>query len=404
MPMQETEHKESTMHANSHERQTDTSGQTDMPGQTGTSGQTDKRQTDTSEQKDKRQTDKSGQTDTSEQKDTSGQTDMRQTTTTSRRASRDVLIGVSSVSGTDGFLFEGRRTGSTTSTGSPTGTAVQACDVNGDGYADMIVGAPDGYLADFVPGYVYVVFGKANGWPRVFNKDTALTGSNGFTIRGRDSEFAAPQFGKALACGDVNNDGYMDILIGAPEDSEVFVVFGKAPQYVWAAELNVGILDGRNGFSFFSSGYQGLSIASCDVDGDKISDLISTWVNDAVSMVLVIWGKTTGWASTVSTSFLAEDEGFYINIEDDVYVSVGMLQVACGDINGDGVSDVVIGSQNSRGSSSGFNRGEVFTYLCTYIYIYIIRFGQKLGICMYVRTCIRIALASPKYRGTCTYT
>jgi len=95
-----------------------------------------------------------------------------------------------------------------------------AGDVNGDGFADLIIGADrasPGDIDSYSSGAVYVVFGEANG----FGPDldlSSLDGSNGFRLTG---VAAGDRAGMSVsAAGDVNGDGFGDIIIGAAHDND----------------------------------------------------------------------------------------------------------------------------------------------------------------------------------------
>ena len=88
-----------------------------------------------------------------------------------------------------------------------------AGDINNDGYDDIIIGAtfadPNG---DDASGESYVVFGKASGYSASLEL-SSLNGTNGFVINGID---AGDNSGYSVSsAGDINNDGYDDIIIGA---------------------------------------------------------------------------------------------------------------------------------------------------------------------------------------------
>src|SRR5262245_35486130 len=84
-----------------------------------------------------------------------------------------------------------------------------AGDVNGDGFDDFVIGAlTQGPIG---AGAAYVVFGGSSGFPAVTNL-ASLNGTNGFKLSGHSSnEFA----GGSVAGGDVNGDGFSDIIVGA---------------------------------------------------------------------------------------------------------------------------------------------------------------------------------------------
>src|SRR5262249_45827950 len=148
----------------------------------------------------------------------------------------------------NGFTFFGAEASDTA------GYSVSAAgDVNRDGFDDMIVGARGGDGAangKLNTGDTYIVFGKPT-WTATMDP-TNLNGTTGFAIYGVDPGERA---GKSVSgAGDVNGDGFDDLLIsaymadgtgnGAPDAGESYVVFGKS---TWDPTFDLTTLNGTNG-------------------------------------------------------------------------------------------------------------------------------------------------------------
>ena len=147
--------------------------------------------------------------------------------------------------GTNGFRIDGEAAGDFS------GRAVAgAGDVNGDGFADVIIGAIYASANGVKAGAAYVVFGASPAFSSTIEL-SALDGTNGFKING---EKAGDQSGFSVAsAGDVNGDGVADLIIGArgadPNGSKSgasYVVFGQSSGF--SSSLDLSALDGTNGF------------------------------------------------------------------------------------------------------------------------------------------------------------
>ena len=181
------------------------------------------------------------------------------------------------LNGSNGFAING------IAAGDLSGFSVSSAgDVNGDGIDDLIIGAiwadPNGLS---YAGQSYVVFGSNSGFGDSLNL-WDLNGSNGFAINGIG---ANDQSGLSVSsAGDVNGDGFDDLIIGANSAEpngisyagQSYVVFGSNSGF--SDSLNLGDLNGSNGFAINGIGANdrsGSSVSSAgDVNGDGFDDLI----------------------------------------------------------------------------------------------------------------------------------
>jgi hypothetical protein len=224
------------------------------------------------------------------------------------------------------------------------GTSVStAGDVNGDGFADVIVGAPSYTNGQSNEGAAFVWHGSASG---------LNNGTNGSPTSGPwwiDSDQAEASFGHAVStAGDVNGDGYADILIGAHRYNHGQTDEGG----VWLHPgSDTGILDEWINFDEGdqTEAWFGFSVATAgDVNGDGFADVIvgaPLYTNDQTEEgAAYVWHGSAGGISE-TRDWWAEGNGGTAHY--------GSSVATAGDVNGDGYSDIVVGApgDNSHGGT-----------------------------------------------------
>ncbi|MGL1922598.1 MAG: FG-GAP-like repeat-containing protein [Hyphomicrobiales bacterium] len=264
-------------------------------------------------------------------------------------------VSLSVLDGTNGFRLDGAKKDD------DAGYSVSSAgDVNGDGYDDIIIAAPEAdHNGKANNGSSYVVFGGREGFLANKNLST-LDGSDGFRLDGVNINDQAGR--QVSSAGDINDDGYDDIIIGASKaDNNIngsgssFVVFGKAGGF--AAGMNLSTLDGENGFRLDGGGiadYSGVSVANAgDVNGDGYDDIIigANGAENNSGSSYVVFGNKNGYDPTLDLDNLGLN-GFEIGGEVGAagHDYSGGSVASAGDVNGDGYDDIIIGATHADGS------------------------------------------------------
>jgi len=157
---------------------------------------------------------------------------------------------------------------------------------------------------------------RAVGFGASFNLST-LNGINGFVLNGIDaSDFSG---GSVSSAGDINGDGFDDVIIGASlanpnsnvQAGESYVVFGQAGGF--GASFNLSALNGTNGFvinGIDGSDQSGVSVSSAgDINGDGFDDLIIGAADadpngNASGESYVVFGQAGGFGASFNLSAL----------------------------------------------------------------------------------------------------
>ena len=201
-----------------------------------------------------------------------------------------------------------------------------AGDVNGDGYDDVVVGAY--HYASFT-GRAYVHHGSSSGV--LTRASVILTGSA-----------ANDQFGYAVSgAGDVNHDGYDDVIIGAPyrtngslsEAGAAYIHHGSTSG---VAESASSMLTGGAAYAYFGTSVSGAG----DANGDSYDEVIvgapgyGSGSLTYAGAAYIHDGSSSGVASSASRTLTGGAAGDYF----------GYSVSGAGDVNGDGYDDVIIGA------------------------------------------------------------
>lgn len=270
-------------------------------------------------------------------------------------------LALGALDGSDGFRLDGRSMNDVT--GAELGAAG---DINGDGFDDVVISA---LFADPVgvggarsnAGVSYVVFGGPGPRAATLNLGT-LDGSNGFRVEGVTAGDVLGFVGTAV--GDLNGDGIDDLVLGAPGADAaangagaVYVIFGSAAGF--GVRVDLATLDGHSGFridgAVAGDGIGGAVSGAGDINGDGVADLLLGAPNVDTGGVdsgaaYVVFGRTTGFAATLSLATLDGDNGFRLQVS-EASQGLGSSVSAAGDVNGDGFDDLLIASQ--RGFATG---------------------------------------------------
>jgi hypothetical protein len=229
--------------------------------------------------------------------------------------------------------------------GSAVGTAG---DVNGDGYADVIIGACGYDHGEINEGGAFVYYGGPSG---------LTTGAADWTAESDQEEAQMGHDHSLGTAGDVNGDGYSDVVIGAPyydsgenEEGRAFVYHG-GPSGLTSGAAN-WTAEGDQEGAFF-----GMAIGTAgDVNGDGYADVIVgayDYGNGQVGegKAYVYHGSSTG-LTTGAADWSAEG--------DLAYAKFGISVSTAGDVNGDGYADVIIGA--SSYDDGEYEEGWAFVY------------------------------------------
>lgn len=276
-----------------------------------------------------------------------------------RRGGFPPVIDVATLDGTAGFVING--VANTDMSGLP---VAGAGDVNDDGFDDILIGAPQANAGGTRRGQCYVVFGHGGNFPATFNL-SSLNGGNGFTVSGLEND---DFLGAVAGAGDVNDDGIDDIVLGAfganlggTNRGRAYVLFGRNTGF--PATINLDMINGV-GFKIDGIGDNDLlggAVAGAgDVNNDGIDDLVvgALAANPGgidCGQAYVIFGRSTPFPNILSAGSLDGTNGFILNGATDGDLAGGSV-AAAGDVNRDGIDDLIVGAYGAN--VGGDDRGQ----------------------------------------------
>ena len=291
------------------------------------------------------------------------------------------VIELSGLSSSEGFIVQGAVAGD--STGHKVG---DLGDINNDGFDDILVSSPFADAVGSATGEAYVIFG-GNGTfgTNVFGRQVidaaSLSAADGFVIQG---QAASDQIGRHryAKAGDINNDGIADIVVNAPFNDnsalnagEAHVIFGTASGFGSPSGgrqvLDLATLSPSEGFVIAGAAESDKLQASAgagDFNNDGIDDLIvgaieeDTGGSNAGAAYVVYggsgpFGVASGGRQVLELANLSDTEGLFIQ-GDMVDDEAGNGLASLGDINGDGIDDIMLGVP--LGDDGGGNAGEAY--------------------------------------------
>jgi hypothetical protein len=218
-------------------------------------------------------------------------------------------------------------------------------DLDGDGLGDVIVGAPRGTLSFASRSEAYVIYG-APGGPLPTEPQRTLV------VRGSVRDSGLP--GEAVFLGDINGDGFDEMLISEPEPGPgsgltAYVFFGGTRA---TGTFNIAGFGSDDGVVLRETGWpvgQAAFGHIGDVNGDGRDDFAFTDAGSGSGKVYVVFGRSADaepLPAVLGPSDIDGENGFTI-VGPNFGEGFGRSVASAGDVNNDGVDDLVVGAPDA---------------------------------------------------------
>lgn len=222
-------------------------------------------------------------------------------------------------------------------------------DFNGDTQSDIIISAHE---ANSQSGAAYIIYGKKGR----FNSDitlSTLNGKDGVIVNGPSGTQGSGY--SVSGAGDINNDGFYDILMGDLAGSNIYLVYGKkggivSPFDLTTLELAVVVNENEINLAdgvLFTSGGDGIgkSVSDAgDFNGDNIDDFLIGYPGNSGDdgIAYLIFGKASGFVSPFNLSTMTPSDGIIFTTTGGSAAHLGFVLGKANDVNGDGIDDIYI--------------------------------------------------------------
>ncbi|MEU1849522.1 FG-GAP and VCBS repeat-containing protein [Streptomyces sp. NPDC019990] len=220
----------------------------------------------------------------------------------------------------------------TTATAAPSGLSG---DFNGDGHRDLAIAASLGKIGGkAAAGYVAVVYGTANGLDSS-KRQIISQATDGIPGVPETQDY----FGDRLTTGDLDDDGYTDLIVGVHaeqigstgDSGALTVVWGGASGLKTATDMSAPLPENRNEL--------GWSVATGDFDGDGDTDLAAA--NIAYPELNIFKGPITRTGKATEL----------VGIDTSAQTGINSDNIVAGDVTGDGRTDLLVMGQEEAGGA-----------------------------------------------------